>query len=451
MLRGSLNMRILLTFLLGFNSLLRGAEAQEYKLACLNDYMVTISCVLNISTDSFYVGNDSNWLEFEQDEERFQCRLVKVMDHYCCTSKSTDPFIETDCFVITLCSESNGNKKCLEMDNQYEPRLQIKPISPGNLKVNWSSGHYQFTWDSGYESYLHFTFMKELKYNLQYYKRGHPDSALTIHSHNKIQHIDGVNFESDTEYIAKVRSSPDQLYYKGQWSQWSTAVTWRTNVSQDAAPSVKADVFLFIGSFFFLACLLAGVLVFLCFRPAVRCRIKPHSSVPTPVPYFQSLYSNYNGDFQSWLVSRGNMGEQLKMQETLKIETLIKTTPIDTEDRFLPPPIYQTQFQHTYINPCGNACSVAEQSSFKMFSSFSVDQMGTSEDDSGCQDLIYSPTSSWPHRAMTSFEPESMCYSEDYCTLSDTHNDLMFTTGVELGSGRGSFHSEVIPEGNGPC
>lgn len=35
-------------------------------------------------------------------------------------------------------------------------------------------------------------------------------------------------FVSDTEYAARVRSSPNMDHYKGQWSAWSSEVLWRT-------------------------------------------------------------------------------------------------------------------------------------------------------------------------------------------------------------------------------
>ncbi|KAI1896200.1 hypothetical protein AGOR_G00092360 [Albula goreensis] len=451
--RRCLHMKILLFFLLG---LLCGAEDKEHKLTCLNDYNFTISCVLDVPELPILAGNNSYWLEFQlTDKETFECPLVKVMDHFCCTVNLTDRLMDFYIFVVTLCSITNGDKNCKEIiisnkDNKYHPQHHIRPVSPKDLKVYWISGQYLFMWDSGYERRIPPTFMEQLKYNLQYFKHGHPDSILAIHSTNKSQYIAANNFESDTEYIAKVRSSPGQVRYKGQWSEWSTTIQWRTNVSQDAGSSGKANTFPFIGSFSFLACVIAGLLAFLCFRPNARCRIKANSDIPTPAPYFHPLYSNYNGDFQSWLVSQGNLGQPVLIEETLKIETLIESPPIDDKDGFVPPPLHQTQLQHTYANhrTMAERGSSTLKSSFKMFSALSLDQTGTSGDDSGCEDLIHSPTNSWPPSVTAFLEPESMCFSEDYCTLSDTHNDLILITGVELGRVQASTHTEVISEGS---
>lgn len=45
-------------------------------------------------------------------------------------------------------------------------------------------------------------------------------------------------FESDTDYAARVRSTPNMDHYKGQWSAWSSEVLWRT------APAVNAGKFI---------------------------------------------------------------------------------------------------------------------------------------------------------------------------------------------------------------
>lgn len=39
--------------------------------------------------------------------------------------------------------------------------------------------------------------------------------------------MDDENFEPDTEYAARVRSSPRQAHYMGQWSDWSSEVQWK--------------------------------------------------------------------------------------------------------------------------------------------------------------------------------------------------------------------------------
>lgn len=40
--------------------------------------------------------------------------------------------------------------------------------------------------------------------------------------------VDDDNFVPNTKYAARVRSSPDQAFFKGHWSDWSSEVYWDT-------------------------------------------------------------------------------------------------------------------------------------------------------------------------------------------------------------------------------
>lgn len=45
--------------------------------------------------------------------------------------------------------------------------------------------------------------------------------------------VDDDEFAPDTEYSARIRSSPNQAFYKGWWSNWSSEVHWRTEPAVD--------------------------------------------------------------------------------------------------------------------------------------------------------------------------------------------------------------------------
>lgn len=47
--------------------------------------------------------------------------------------------------------------------------------------------------------------------------------------------VDDKEFVPDTEYSARVQSSPNQAFYMGQWSSWSSEIHWKTE------PSVKGE------------------------------------------------------------------------------------------------------------------------------------------------------------------------------------------------------------------
>ncbi|KAJ8245764.1 hypothetical protein GJAV_G00260060 [Gymnothorax javanicus] len=402
----------------------------NYRLVCLNDYVVTVNCVLNISIEND--GNHSYWLQFQGNSQtKFssnikKCTKVNQMGLYCCTLKSTERFIDTEYFAIAFCNNKNAATQCEEMNESYQPKHHVKPMSPINLKVSWSSGHYRFVWDSGYETYLSRTFMKRLRYSLQYYMDGHPAEAKTIHSSNKTQQISDFHFVQAVDYIARVRSSPGQSFYRGEWSEWSSAVRWRTNVSPDATPSAKA-MLLLIGSCSFLLCLLLGILGFHRFHQTDR--MKLYSSVPSPAPYFQLLYSNYNGDFLEWLVCDRKLREPFTMEQTLRMETLIGATSVADKEQFLPPPSIGP-----YINVCGQARHVQletqlppsiQRPCMKAFGSGSAGQTATIGH-TGCGDLMNSPA----RGIKPLHELQGICCSDDYCTLNDTHQN----TGLNEGS-----------------
>ena len=58
--------------------------------------------------------------------------------------------------------------------------------------------------------------------------------------------MDDKSLEADTEYAARVRSSPNQVLYQGQWSDWSPEVHWRTeSVKNGESPCKKKQLFIY--------------------------------------------------------------------------------------------------------------------------------------------------------------------------------------------------------------
>ncbi|MGH0163125.1 UNVERIFIED_CONTAM: hypothetical protein FKN15_044401 [Acipenser sinensis] len=162
-------------------------------------------------------------------------------------------------------------------------------------------------------------------------------------------------------------------------------------------------------------------------------------------------------DSQNWL---SHHRDPLR-KEGLKMDSLAQSKQTKTEDSFFLRTQEEVLNHITYVKPihrewscsakhgngddCKGTQEVASdiassplaalpkslQSYDEMFSSLSLDLAGVTDSDSGCDDMTRSPDSSWQH-ATFSFdlhpEPESLCYSDDYCTLSDTNNGLIPTT-----------------------
>uniref|UniRef100_A0A4W5QKG8 Fibronectin type-III domain-containing protein n=1 Tax=Hucho hucho TaxID=62062 RepID=A0A4W5QKG8_9TELE len=268
----------------------------------------------------------------------------------------------------------------------------VKPNAPFNLTVNQMSSQYCVTWRSSYEEYLQFgnLLADNLMYQLWFYRSGHQGNVRLRHSTNIS--VNNENFEPDTEYTVKVRSIPNQQVFQGQWSEWTSEVHWRT---ANAVPMffVPLVAELQTNTFTAILCVLVPVLLIL---------FNKSTFIPTPAPYFQSLYTDCDGDFRSWVVTPGSGADLLKPEETLQIDTLTETIPVldDDHSSLMPHHMIQEGPSDNLSNP---AVSLSEPES-------------TIEADSGC----------WLH-STTSLERESAWYSNvysssDYCTLSDTGN-----------------------------
>lgn len=48
---------------------------------------------------------------------------------------------------------------------------------------------------------------------------------------------------ADTEYAARVRSSPNQVHYKGEWSDWSSEVHWKSEPAVNGESSPPAATY----------------------------------------------------------------------------------------------------------------------------------------------------------------------------------------------------------------
>ncbi|XP_041818851.1 interleukin-21 receptor [Chelmon rostratus] len=310
----------------------------DHKLRCENDYLFTINCSLRIpppedTSDS--IG--SYWLTFtEAYLGRFTCMLTNTDGVYFCSVKTTDsapddddysePFSDLDAFEISLChNQSIGSESCELLDEEYRPVTNITPNAPCCLTVSHDSSQYHFTWASTYEEYSPFTaLIDNLKYQLHYYKRGDNVTSPKMNTNRLNYSVGDRTFEPDTEYAARVRSSPNQAFYKGQWSDWSSEVHWRT---ESAVNGIPLNTFVSgLGKVFIPLCVMVLLVLLLCYAPVKKWR--KSAFIPTPAPYFHTLYSDCQGDFKSWVVTQEKTTDMLKAEETLRIDMLTKCADI---------------------------------------------------------------------------------------------------------------------------
>ncbi|XP_048869468.1 interleukin-21 receptor [Brienomyrus brachyistius] len=392
------------------SSLLSGATVTKGtmdEISCVNDYLFTIICTVRISKGSNHIRSISYWLEFQQNGKTFNCSLAKILDNYQCTFQSPERFIDTEHFVIKL----RDNLWTAMLENMYKPVKHIKPVAPCNLSIHWFPGGYNFTWQNSYEKIQPRVFLiKYLKYRLWYYRSGDSDDVTKIELSEKLVQVEDLRLEPDTEYIAQVSSSPIARHYYGQWSDWSPAVKWRTNKHQGDGTLLLVGL---------AACVAIGIMLLLCFSLKERLNLKKYFSVPTPEPFFQSLYHKCKGDFKSWVVSQGNLGRPLNIEEPLKLDTLVVAPPIDHKESYILPPLQHAQTYTTYVNPWDNTYGVEPQDTLLsipfmvpelsvMVGSVLLKHPGPDVGDSRFGDLQCSTG-----------------YSNNYCTLTAVGNELI--------------------------
>ncbi|XP_029977755.1 interleukin-21 receptor-like isoform X2 [Sphaeramia orbicularis] len=396
-------------------------DGVKHGLRCVNDFLSIINCsVLNLTPSGNTSDTDSPfWLIITDEIDYFECILSKANKDYFCSVNTMPnqhpdiPFMDTDEYEISLChSKSNGSESCKLLEASYKPVENIKPNPPCCLTFYHNLSQHHFAWKSTYEEYSSYTgLVDNLMYQLRYYRTGdkHNATAHVINTESTDFSMDDNKLLPDTEYAAKLRSSPNQVSYKGQWSDWSSEVHWRT------VPAMKDDdqtnaFALELVMTFIPFCVILPVVLFLCFVPLKRWRQRVF--IPTPEPYFQTLYSDCHGDFKSWVVMQANPTDMLKTEETLQIDTLTKCA----EEEECCPPL----FPHRYLSEGSTYSNLMEPMSCDtglpgvpyavsslQSTSFSSDSFNPTEGDSGCwlcsdQSLEQSP--SW--------------YCNEYCTLS---------------------------------
>ncbi|XP_070783737.1 interleukin-21 receptor [Enoplosus armatus] len=427
-----LKLMLLIAFLLVSSDIvcLHGNPVTDmgHNLHCVNDYLFTINCSLSIApSENASDSNSSYWLTFTEtyEKELFVCRLTNTSGDYFCSITTSDPmpdvdyypdiFVDTDTFEISLChNQSDESEICELLDEEYEPETNIKPNAPCCLTVSHNSNQHHFTWKSTYEEYSDFTALTDnMKYQLHYYKRRDQHNVIShkINTDSTNYSVDDHEFVPGTEYAARVRSSPNQAFFMGEWSDWSSEVNWETAVNDLPAKPFLSG----LGKVFIPFCVMAPLVLLLCYAPV------KNAFIPTPAPYFHTLYSDCQGDFKSWVVTQENTADMLKAEETLHIDTLTKCADDQAEE-------CHSQFHHqlmegsTYSNITDPDCDPsllgipyavstmaplsAPGGSLRSLT-LSSQPGSPAEGDSGCWLCSH-----------TSLERDPPWYCNEYCTLS---------------------------------
>ncbi|XP_074518808.1 interleukin-21 receptor [Halichoeres trimaculatus] len=430
-------LRPLMVSLLIFTAIvsLRGntVTATNHSLQCVSDYVSLINCSLNIQPPPNSSSSDgSYWLTVTEHyvKQKFECRLVKDGADHVCSVKIYNPmtdddydtsdFMEQDIFNVSLCHGPNDGE-CEGLTSTFKPCKNVKPNPPCCLTWSHQSGQHHFTWRSTYEKYSWFSPLSDsLMYQLRFQKRGdeHKIVPYLITTDRTNFSVDDQKFLADTEYSARVRSSPNQAFFKGQWSSWSSEVHWRT------PPSVNDDTFMpGLGKKIFIALtVMVPFVLVLCYAPFRKWR--QSSFIPNPAPYFHTLYQDCHGDFKSWVVTPENAADVLEAEETLRIDALTKCAEVKEKKEEVQEEKSQHRFVEgsTYSNITYPGCNSSllglpyavstmsplldPRGSLKSLT-FSSPPGSPTEMDSGCWLSSHS-----------SLERDAPWYGNEYCTLT---------------------------------
>uniref|UniRef100_A0A671G7K8 Interleukin 9 receptor n=1 Tax=Rhinolophus ferrumequinum TaxID=59479 RepID=A0A671G7K8_RHIFE len=211
-----------------------------------------------------------------------------------------------DNFTITLHQGIAGKEQVSLVDPQYLPRRHVKLDPLSDLQSNVSSDSCVLSWSINPTLE---PLASLLSYELAFKRR----EEAWEHARHK-EHIDGVTWlrleaaelDPGAMYEARLRvqmATPagavaEEESYEGQWSEWSQPVSFPSPQSPGPVtrPSGHSNsTFVAVSIFFLLTCL-----TYLLFKLSARVKRTFYKHVPSPVAFFQPLYSVHNGNFQTW-------------------------------------------------------------------------------------------------------------------------------------------------------
>ncbi|KAK9978059.1 hypothetical protein ABG768_019832 [Culter alburnus] len=371
-------------------------------LICVTDYCKTVSCSLKLPVTS--TRNISHWLEFQWNNHI--CPLQRAREDHTCTFTVNGRMADFDRVAVILHYLENGNKNSSLLNDRWVPSENIKPKAPFNLTLQYTNGTYNFSWTNGYEDERYGRDLP-IKYNFLYYKDGDNDSEVSVHPDNKMIQIDEMNLDPVTTYTAMVRSGiRENPKYRGTWSEWSSAVKWKTTSRDEYHDEPNQVGKIVIGTF-----LTVGLLILLIFVPAAR-KMKEISWVLTPATYFQPLYQNYQGNFR------------LQIDEDFPTEVLSFGKKSFTRLSYF-------ILDFSTIDKISEVMMTTLQDEVEKTGMYPAAQ---------CHQPYGGPTAEvWAPRQMASeapviINPVPVCFKQDYCTLTNTPTGPVptFTRDIEL-------------------
>lgn len=297
-------------------------------LTCVNDYLKNISCVWGNSTDFSAQRCELKGIRHEKLPVS-RCELVPVNSHSYsergCVLTFTMNFIFLDNIILSV--TCNGS---LITTMEYQPSHNIKTQPPDKPTVSGVN----ITWSLGVNFPDN---INEYEFEVQWKSDDVGwEMATTRHvSHGPDIQLDPNRLTIGEKYQARVRVKPvepiDDGYLRGQWSDWSPAVSWRSEVGMsetttNAPPVLPAD-FRTVLVIVFHILILIIVISLVTYKVTKSRGLKPKQQhIPDPSKYFKPLHTVHGGNFRKWLGGQNSIGPFLNPQSCDEI------SPVEVSD-----------------------------------------------------------------------------------------------------------------------
>uniref|UniRef100_A0A8C7Y032 Uncharacterized protein n=1 Tax=Oryzias sinensis TaxID=183150 RepID=A0A8C7Y032_9TELE len=334
------------------------------------------------------------------------CRLTNTTGALSCSFKrSTEApeqsdlpniFDDIHIYKISLCHGKDGKSDICELlDNGYRPVTNITPNAPCCLTVRHNSSQYHFSWKNTYE---------RCSYSEIIASSCSQGSSCThknciIHKivpESTSYSLDEEKCVPDSEYAARVRSCPNGVFFKGEWSDCNSYCVPLVDFTSKVAISLHTVIISL--------CVVIPVLILLCFAFNVI-----------------SFWST-DGGRTSWVMTPDETADVLKAEETLHIDNLEKCADQPLTEgspyRNIPNLKSPTDLQKNQNSE--------ETSSSRLVH---LSMTGSPAEDSGC----------WLC-SDNSLEELPLRYCNEYCTLNLSYFTLNFRGAVGKKNKQKPFH-----------
>ncbi|KAM5151819.1 interleukin-21 receptor-like [Mantella aurantiaca] len=272
-------------------------------LLCYVDYIDTLTCKYNNDKDgtsSTLYSLIVEWTFEELDKETCELIPSNGKNEYTCTTDMEDFSYDTECTVF-IKATIDGNDTLLKTCGPFSIGDKFKPRAPLNLTVSFSE-NYNISWRTLYDTDTYRS--NELSYEVSYKKDTESwmnQRTVRLYEDEKGLVLLRSLFEADEMYVARIRARPKNTsIYRGHWSSWSTAVSWRTRMPAErnvTENSLQKWIWLMV-----LFPVIVTIIIFIFRWP--KCLWKnAWVFIPDPAPFFKPLYMVHHGDFKSWLGS----------------------------------------------------------------------------------------------------------------------------------------------------